>query len=163
MLELLLFCAILCLWPCAFTHFSPSSPSPHNYKFIRLDLNSTIYLVNRGYRQMISFHDELIENRTVQSFGFNVSLLPILSLQALQRYPEHPIKITPVIQLDDSPDEIMRIYKLKAAILQRNAQLLKSLTKFGNCIHPTLPFFQGLPSLKHTHTHTFSLFKLPSF
>ena len=136
---------ILCLWCCVFTT-SLVSLSPvrfYDYKFVKIKENSTIYLLNRGYRQIIDFHDESIENKTVQSFGFDVSTLSVISSQDLGRYPEHPTKVVPVVQADNSPDEMMRVYKLKASILQRNSKLLQNLNKFGNYLNPPLAIFQG--------------------
>ena len=126
------------------TSFPSSLPVRfYDYKFVKLDKNSTIYLINRGYRQIISFHDESIENKTIESFGFDVSALPTVSSQQLGRYPEHDMKVTPIVQVDNSPDEMMRVYKLKAATLQRNNNLLQNLSKFGNYLNPPLAVFQG--------------------
>lgn len=143
MLLLLVFLCVWCcfLLPTCFT-LSPLVRS-HDYKFVKINENSTIYLLNRGYRQIISFLDKSIENKTVQIFGVDVSTLPIISLQELGRYPEHPTKVIPIVQADNSPDEIMRVYKLKAATLQRNEKLLQNLTKFGNYINPPLAIFEG--------------------
>jgi hypothetical protein len=116
----------------------------YEHSIVRLAANQSIYLLNRGYRQAISYGDAKKENSTVQAFGFDPSSLISIPMEELSRYPLHPIEVPPVVAVDTSPDETMRVYKLKASILQRQPYLLKNLTKTGNFLNPPISMIQGV-------------------
>ena len=143
------------LWAILFYFSFASTSSPHSYSlsssrghkpwiFVRLISNQTIYLLNRGYRQIISYGDHNKEIATVQAFGFDMHTLINISMEELSKYPEHPQVVPPVISSDNSPDEAMRLYKLKASIMQREPNLLKDLKKIGNFLNPSLSVFHGI-------------------
>lgn len=97
------------------------SERSHEYKFVRLSTNRTIYLLSRGRSQILSLGNPDLESCTVASFGFNASDLQLISLEALVEYPLHEYAVPLVKEEFFSADELMRVHTLK---VQHNTILL---------------------------------------
>ena len=85
----------------------------NEFRFVRLDKNSSIYLLNRGRSQLISYNNPELENITVKSFDFNLESISTINESELLKYPPHH-QLVPLVKKNDlSPDESMRVHVLK--------------------------------------------------
>ena len=79
--------------------------------FVRF--NDSLYLLNRGRRQLLALGDIVKEAQTVEAFGGDIKSVLNISYDALSRYPLHSYAVPYVHKMDESPDELMRFHVLK--------------------------------------------------
>lgn len=112
----------------------------YDYSFVRLVTNNSIYLLNRGRRQILTAGGEAT---TLSAFGYELIQLKNVSLTDLEKY-DYDQTVPIVKQVGTSPDEQTRVHVLKAQILTRNPNLIHNLTRFGAYINPPIVIFRNV-------------------
>jgi len=102
----------------------------NEFTFVRLDKNSSIYLLNRGRSQLISYNNTELENITVKSFDFNLESISTINESELLKYPSHFRLVPPVKKNDFTTDECMRVHVLRVKLSSFIVFIFNSLLLF---------------------------------